>query len=285
MSDTAAERDLARKERIATRVFDESAELSRVVAHEIADLIRMRAEMNKPCVLGLATGSTPMSVYGELVRIHREERLSFSNVVSFNLDEYFPMNPAELQSYHRFMREHLFDQVDIDQSNVHMPDGMLETRQVAAFCNAYEQAIADAGGIDIQLLGIGRTGHIGFNEPGSERDSRTRLITLDRVTRKDAASDFFGEHNVPRRAITMGVGTILSARRVILMAFGEQKASVIAQAVEGPVTESVAASFLQEHPDAAVYLDPAAAAELTRAKCPWVTGRVDWEDGRIRKAV
>ena len=285
MSDVADRDNLASHERISTRVFDEPQELSRAVAQEIAGLIRERAAEGRMCVLGLATGSTPMSVYAELVRLHREEKLSLANVVSFNLDEYFPMNPAALQSYHRFMREHLFDHVDIEASNIHIPDGMIEKGEVGAFCRRYEQAIADAGGIDIQLLGIGRTGHIGFNEPGSERGSRTRLIALDRVTRKDAASDFFGEQNVPRRAITMGVGTILSARRVILLAFGEQKAAVIAQAVEEPVTESVAASFLQEHADAAVYLDPAAAAKLTRSKCPWVIDQVEWDDALIRKAV
>ena len=227
----------------------------------------------------------PTDDASELVRLHREQKLSLANVMSFNLDEYFPMNPAALQSYHRFMHEHLFDRVDIEPSNIHIPDGTLKKAEVTAFCRRYEQAIADAGGIDIQLLGIGRTGHIGFNEPGSQRNSRTRLITLDRVTRKDAASDFFGEQNVPRRAITMGVGTILSARRVILLAFGERKAAVIARTVEGPVAESVAAGFLQEHPDAAVYLDPAAAAELTRAKCPWVIAQVEWDDALIRKAV
>ena len=285
MSDAAGSNNLAGNERIVTRVFDEPRALSEAVALEIAGLIRKRAEKGRMCVLGLATGSTPMSVYAELVRLHREEKLSLANVVSFNLDEYFPMNPAALQSYNRFMHEHLFDHVDIEPSNIHIPDGMLEKGEVTGFCRRYEQAIVDAGGIDIQLLGIGRTGHIGFNEPGSERDSRTRLITLDRVTRQDAASDFFGEQHVPRRAITMGVGTILSARRVILLAFGERKAGVIAQAVEGPVTESVAASFLQEHRDAAVYLDPAAAAELTRGKCPWVIGQVEWDDALIRKAV
>src|SRR5690606_31521510 len=174
--------------------------------------------------------------------------------------------PMELQSYHRFMREHLFDHVDIEPRNIHIPDGTLPMEQVHEYCAAYERAIAEAGGIDLQLLGIGRTGHIGFNEPGSGRDSRTRLITLDKVTRLDAASDFFGEEHVPRRAITMGVGTILSSRRVILMAFGEHKAAVIAQAVEEPPTATVAASYLQDHPNAQIMLDEAAAAELTRIK-------------------
>jgi len=284
MTDHAAP-GITQRERIHTAVFDDPADLSRTVAEEIAKLIRRKDAAGEICVLGLATGSTPMTVYNELVRKHREEGLSFKNVVTFNLDEYFPMNPEELQSYHRFMREHLFDHVDIPEENIHIPDGTLPLERVFQFCQQYEESIEKAGGIDLQLLGIGRTGHIGFNEPGSARDSRTRLITLDRVTRLDAASDFFGEQHVPRRAITMGVGTILNARRIILMAFGEHKAPVIAQAIEGEVTPTIAASFLQAHPNASVYLDEAAAAELTRRRCPWVVGPVEWTAPMIRKAV
>ncbi len=209
-------------------------------------------------------------------------------MITFNLDEYFPMQPNELQSYRRFMREHLFDHIDIRPENVHIPDGTIAADRVAAFCREYEAAIVAAGGLELQILGIGRTGHIGFNEPGSGRESRTRLITLDRTTRLDAASDFFGEEHVPRRAITMGVGTILSARRIILMAFGEHKAPVIAQAIEGPVTNSVAASFLQQHPDAQIILDRAAAAELTRFKTPWLLetdAPPAWDQAAIKKAV
>ena len=200
---------LAQREHIPVRVYPHSAQANKAVAKEIADLIRERAAEGKNCVLGLATGSTPVGVYNELVRLHREEGLSLSNVVTFNLDEYFPMQPNELQSYVRFMREHLFDLVDIPKGNCHVPDGTLPVEQVADYCAWYEEQIAAAGGIDIQILGIGRTGHVGFNEPGSGKDSRTRLITLDRVTRIDAASDFFGQEHVPRRAITMGVGSIL----------------------------------------------------------------------------
>ena len=189
------------------------------------------------------------------------------------------MQPMELQSYVRFMREYLFDHVDIPPEQVHIPDGTIPREAVAQFCGDYEAKIRAAGGIDVQILGIGRTGHIGFNEPGSGRDSRTRLIVLDGVTRMDAASDFFGEEHVPRRAITMGVGTIMDARRVILIAFGEHKAPIIAQAVEQPMTESVAASFLQEHPHAVIMLDEAAAAELGRRKTPWRTGSRRMDDG------
>src|ERR1043165_1762017 len=223
-------------EKIPVTVFAESKEASVAAAQEIAALIRSKAKEGKKCVLGLATGSTPVSIYGELVRMHQKEGLSFKNVVTFNLDEYFPMQPDSLQSYRRFMREHLFDHVDVVPANVHIPDGTIPREQVWEYCQRYERMIKDAGGIDYQLLGIGRTGHVGFNEPGSPRESRTRLITLDRITRMDAASDFFGEWHVPRKAITMGVDTILSARKVVLIAFGEHKAGVIARAVEGEIT-------------------------------------------------
>jgi glucosamine-6-phosphate deaminase len=274
-----------RFEKIPCRVFRHAGEASRAVAAEIATLIRSRAAEGRTCVLGLATGSTPVGVYSELVRLHQQEGLSFRHVVTFNLDEYFPMRPDELQSYVRFMWEHLFDHVDIDRANVHIPDGTIADEQVDDYCRRYEDAIRDAGGIDIQLLGIGRTGHIGFNEPGSGRDSRTRLITLDRVTRGDAASDFFGEEHVPRRAITMGVGSILDARQVFLVAFGEGKAAVVAKAVEGEVSPSVAASFLQAHPRAQIVLDEAAAEALTRRRSPWLAGHVEWTEELIRKAV
>ncbi|MCX5660711.1 MAG: 6-phosphogluconolactonase, partial [Planctomycetota bacterium] len=206
---------LTQRENIRTAVFDHASQASASVAAQIAQLIRDAARQKKRCVLGLATGSTPVGVYNELIRLHKEDGLSFKNVVTFNLDEYFPMQRNELQSYHRFMREHLFDHIDVPEENIHIPDGRLPVEDVFRHCQAYEKAIEEAGGIDLQILGIGRTGHIGFNEPGSGKNSRTRLITLDRVTRLDAASDFFSDDAVPRRAITMGVGTILKARRVI----------------------------------------------------------------------
>ena len=276
-------------EKTPVTVYDSSAVASRAVAAEIADLIRAKAKRGETAVLGLATGSTPVGVYDELVRLHRDEGLSFANVVTFNLDEYYPMNPDELQSYRRFMREHLFDHVDLAPENAHVPDGTLPRDQVADFCAAYEQQIRDAGGLDLQLLGIGRTGHVGFNEPGSGRDSRTRMITLDRKTRLDAAADFFGEPNVPRKAITMGVETILSARKVLLLAWGEHKADVVRRAVEGEVTPAVAASFLQQHPDARFVLDRAAAGALTRFNHPWLLGPLadlglSWDAAMTRRA-
>jgi glucosamine-6-phosphate deaminase len=272
-------------EKVPLRVFAEAKEASKAVAAEIAALIKQRAGEGRRCVLGLATGSTPVSVYAELVRMHRGGELSFKNVVTFNLDEYYPMKPEELQSYHRFMHEHLFDHIDIEPANVHIPDGTLKLEAVAGACKAYEDAMVAAGGIDLQILGIGRTGHVGFNEPGSAKESRTRLITLDHVTVRDAASDFFGEQYVPRRAITMGVGSILAAKRIVLMAFGEGKAGVVQLAVEGPVSTAVAASFLQEHPNAEMLLDTAAAAKLTRSRTPWLLGHVEWEPKRVREAV
>ena len=273
------------RERIPATVYADMRSACRAIAGDIAELIRQRAADNKHCVLGLATGSTPVGIYDELVRLHREENLSFANVITFNLDEYFPMQPNELQSYVRFMKEHLFDLVDIPKSNIHVPDGTIAINNVAEYCKSYEQAIRDAGGIDIQLLGIGRTGHIGFNEPGSGKESRTRLITLDGVTRIDAASDFFGEENVPRRAITMGVGTIMDARQLVLLAFGEHKARIVCRAVEGEVTPSIAASFLQHHPNAGVILDTSAASELTRYRTPWLVGAVNWTENTTRNAV
>ena len=277
-------------ERVPVTVHDQPADASRAVAREIADLVQARAAAGQQTVLGLATGSTPVGVYDELIRLHREEGVSFRTVVTFNLDEYWPIKPDALQSYHRFMREHLFDHLDIPAANIHIPDGSLPRDRVAAACVRYEEQIREAGGIDLQILGIGRTGHIGFNEPGSALESRTRLITLDSVTRSDAASDFFGEWNVPRQAITMGVGTILDARRIVLLAFGEHKAPIVRKAVEEPPCSHVSASALQQHPDARFVLDRAAAARLTRFESPWLVGPLDfvglsWTDELTRKAV
>lgn len=272
------------RERIVCRILS-PADVAKTVASDIAQLIRSRADEGRNCVLGLATGSTPVSVYNELVRLHQQEGLSFRNVVTFNLDEYYPMLPGELQSYVRFMNEHLFDLIDINPANVHIPDGTVAAHEVADYCREYEAKIGAAGGIDIQLLGIGRTGHIGFNEPGSEADTVTRLITLDRVTRTDAASDFFGAENVPRRAITMGVGTILKARKIVVMALGEHKGPIITRTVEGDVSSTVPATFLQHHDNTEILLDAAAAAQLTRFRSPWLVGSVNWDAATIRRAV
>ena len=271
-------------ERINTIIHENSQEASYYVAQEIISLVSQRQKEGKKMVLGLATGSTPIKVYDYLVQAHKEQGVSFSNVISFNLDEYFPMHSESIHSYVRFMREHLFDHLDIPNNQIHIPDGQQNKESVRAFCQNYEQKIIDAGGIDIQILGIGRTGHIGFNEPGSSLKSKTRLVRLDRITRLDAASDFFGKENVPSKAITMGVGTIMGAKRIILMAWGEGKANIIKQAVEGPIQESVPATFLQNHQNCDFIIDRAAATSLTREATPWLVGDCDWTEGLIKKA-
>lgn len=285
MSSTELSKKQTYHEHIPTTIFKEASQASKAVADEIISLIRQRNEQNKTTALGFATGSTPTQVYKELIRAHQEDDLSFKNVITFNLDEYFPMQPNSLQSYVRFMHEHLFDHIDIPEKQIYIPDGTIAKEDIPEYCKQYEEKIREAGGIDIQLLGIGRTGHIGFNEPGSRPDSGIRLITLDQITRKDAASDFFGEENVPRRAITMGIGTILYARKIFLMAWGEGKAPIVKEAVEGEIREKVPAAYLQDHQDATVILDEAAAAELTRQKTPWLLSSCEWDDVLIRKSV
>ncbi|GHB88447.1 glucosamine-6-phosphate deaminase [Persicitalea jodogahamensis] len=272
-------------EKIPTHIYEDSRAASQAVAHEIADLIREKQRDNKPCVLGLATGSSPKTVYAELVRMHREEGLSFRNVVSFNLDEYYPMEPDSIYSYHRFMKEQLFDLVDIPKENYFLPDGTIPPAQIKEHCRAYENMITQAGGLDFQLLGIGGNGHVGFNEPGSLINARTRLIALDHSTRAAAAMEFGGLSQVPRKAITMGIAPIMSAKRIVLLAWGERKAPVLRGAVEGPVTERNPASYLQAHPNVTFVIDERAASELTRMKTPWAVDSVVWDNKMVKKAV
>jgi glucosamine-6-phosphate deaminase len=255
------------------------------VARRIRELLELRAREGRKLVLGLATGSTPVRLYRELIRMHQEENISFAHVITFNLDEYFGLLPGHPQSYRRFMDEQLFSKLDIPKNQIHIPAGNVPRPEIFDYCRAYEQKMEDCGGIDLQILGIGRTGHIGFNEPGSARESRTRLVTLDSVTRRDAARDFLGEANVPRFAITMGIGTILSAREIFLLAWGESKAEVLADAVEGESRESLPASFLQGHDGVRFLVDTAAGSSLTRFKHPWLVGPVEWNDSLIRQAV
>ena len=237
-------------------------------------------------MLGLATGSTPLGVYEELIRRHQAGEVDFARVVTFNLDEYYPMSPESAHSYRRYMWENFFAHVNIAKDNVHIPDGTTPRERVTETCAAYEQAIQAAGGIDFQLLGIGKTGHVGFNEPGSDATSRTRIVTLDTLTRRDAAGDFFGVDNVPREAVTMGVATILDVKEIALMATGEHKAGIVARAVEGEISTDVAATFLQRHPSVTFYLDMPAAADLTRIKTPWILeGGVDWTPANVERAV
>lgn len=274
-----------RFENIWTEVFEDSPGASKAVAREMAGLIKKKQAANQPCVLGLATGSSPKGLYAELVRIHREEGLSFRNVISFNLDEYYPMEPDAVNSYVRFMKEHLFDHVDIPPENYHIPDGTLSKQEIAEYCIKYEEKIESLGGIDLQILGIGGNGHIGFNESGSLQNSRTRLVALDHITRVAASKDFSGLSKTPRTAITLGVKRIMEAKRVILLAWGEKKSSIIKDAVEGQVTNQVPASFLQEHMNATFVLDKAASSKLTRVDTPWLVEKVVWTDKLIRKAV
>ncbi|MEA2705551.1 MAG: glucosamine-6-phosphate deaminase [Gemmatimonadaceae bacterium] len=265
----------ASKERVPV-VIVEYDEIARTIAKRIAEIIKERRREGRHAVLGLATGSTPIGIYRELIKMHREEGLDFSDVVTFNLDEYYPMRPDSIHSYHRFMRENLFNHINVRPENIHIPRGDVPRDDVDVECDAYEAAIRKAGGIDLQILGIGKTGHIGFNEPGSGADSRTRRISLDTVTRRDAAGDFFGEDNVPTEAITMGVASIMEAKEIALVATGEHKAAIIKRAVEGEPDPDVAATYLQRHPNAVFYVDFAAAADLTRIRTPWVVGDMKW---------
>jgi len=272
-------------EKIPVKIFSSLEEGSRFIGREIAQLIREKDSKGQKTVLGLATGSSPKSLYAELVRLHRDEGLSFRNVITFNLDEYYPIENDALQSYNRFMKEQLFGKVDIVPANCHIPNGQWKKEEIKQHCIEYEQRIEKAGGIDLQILGIGNNGHIGFNEPGSSIYSRTRLMPLANSTRLANAQDFQNISQVPRLAITMGISTILKARRIVLMAWGQLKASVVQKAVEGNLTEQIPASLLQQHNDCTFVTDEVAASELTRFKSPWLTGDTAWTPALMRKAV
>ncbi len=274
-----------RFEKIHNVIFSNSNIASIKVAQEIATLIQKKAAKNKTCVLGLATGSSPIKVYEELVRMHKEEKLSFKNVITFNLDEYLPMEKENMQSYHYFMHEHLFKYIDVLPENIHIPDGTIKSENVKQYCIDYERKIKDAGGLDFQLLGIGRTGHIGFNEPGSHLNSGTRSITLDHLTRVDAAPSFLGIENVPKKAITMGVATVHAAKRIVLMAWGQHKAQIIKETIEGEISAQVPATYLQNHKNVTFVLDTEAGSELTRNKTPWLVGSCTWTDELRNKAI
>lgn len=274
-----------RFEKLPVTVYKDQHVASKVVAQRIANLIRQKQKAGTFAILGLATGATPVGVYAELVRMHKEENLSFQNVITFNLDEYFPMQPKAAQSYVSFMGEHLFNHVDIQRENIHIPDGTVSKEQIATFCLGYERKIESLGGLDMQILGIGRTGHIGFNEPGSAPNSGTRLVTLDDLTRRDAARDFGGKANVPTKAITMGIGTIFKAKEIILMAWSKKKASIIKKAVEGEISGEVPATYLQLSQNIEFVLDEDAASDLTRFNIPWLVKDCVWDEALIKKAV
>ncbi|GAA5222208.1 glucosamine-6-phosphate deaminase [Membranihabitans marinus] len=272
-------------EKIPVRIYDDGLEASKNVAKSISLAIRQKQQEGEYMVLGLATGSTPIKVYQELIRMHKTEELSFKNVITFNLDEYYPMKKDDDQSYWKFMHEHLFNHIDIDPKNIHIPNGELPIDQVEEYCRDYEEKIDALGGIDIQLLGIGRTGHIGFNEPGSWESSRTRLVKLDHLTRQDATKSFITEEKVPYRAITMGIDTILKAKTIYVMAFGQQKADILVKTVEGKISASCPATYLQKHGNTRFLVDENAASQLTKVKTPWSVGLVNWSDELICRAV
>lgn len=274
-----------RFEKINTVVFKAPSDAVKSVAQRIADLIKSKQTAGKTCVLGLATGATPIKLYAELVRLHKEEDLSFHNVVTFNLDEYYPMRPDATKSYVYFMNHHLFHHIDIAPENCNVPDGTLSKKEIATYCNDYEKKIEQLGGIDLQILGIGGNGHIGFNESGALQNSKTRLVALDNMTRVNASGDFGGMKNTPKTAITLGVQKIMQAKEVILLAWSAKKAGIVAKSVEGDLTAQVPASYLQEHSNATFVLDEAAAVNLTRFESPWLVEQVTWDDKLIKKAV
>ena len=274
-----------RFEKIHNVIFESSQEASILVAQEISNLIREKSLKKELCVLGLATGSSPIKVYEELVRMHQEENLSFANVVTFNLDEYYPMDKSNIQSYFYFMHEHLFNHVNILPDHINIPNGSIEKEDVYQYCVDYEMKIKALGGLDFQLLGIGRTGHVGFNEPGSHFNSGTRSITLDHITRIDAAPSFLGVDNVPRKAITMGIGTLRAAKRIILLGWGISKSEILKKTIENEMTAEVPATYLQKHTNTTFILDKEASAELTRVKTPWLVTSCIWSESLKLKAV
>ena len=274
-----------RYEKLHTVTFDNSQEASTLIAREICDLVKSKQEKNKNCVIGFATGSSPTKVYQEIIKIHNDESLSFNNVITFNLDEYFPIEKDDNNSYHNFMKENLFDHIDIPKENINIPSGDIIEKDITKFCSNYEKKIEKNGGIDIQLLGIGRTGHIGFNEPGSHFNSTTRLITLDHTTRFDASKSFNGIENVPSKAITMGIRTIFNSKRIIMMAWGIQKGLIVKKSVENNITSLIPTTYLQNHKNTTLVLDKECSSELTRFKTPWLVGPCDWSDLMKRKAI
>ena len=275
----------ATREHIEAKIYNDSDIASKAVSDHIIEKINQKTKRGEAFVMGLATGSTPIKVYRNLIQAYNNGTVSFKNVYTFNLDEYFPMDSSSIHSYVQFMHQNLFDEIDIPKAQIHIPDGTLPVEKIDAYCTDYEEKIATLGGIDLQLLGIGRTGHIGFNEPDSSFESKTRLVWLDPLTRKDASSGFFGEKNVPTQAITMGMKTIMQSKEILLLAWGESKVSIIKKVVEGSVTTQIPATLLQKHSNCKFILDRAAASELTREKTTWLVGPCVWDTKLIRKAI
>ena len=274
-----------RFERIHTVIFDNKENAELLIAKEIIKLIQKNNKKNKKTVLGLATGSSPKGVYKNLIELHKKEKVSFKKVVTFNLDEYYGVSKDHKESYHQFMDENLFNHIDIDRNNIHIPDGNLNKKLIDNFCKDYEKKIKSCGGIDIQILGIGANGHIGFNEPGSNFNSITRLVKLDYQTRNDARLNFNGIKNVPSSAITMGIKTILASKRIILMAWGRSKSNAIKKAVEVRQNVKVPASLIQSHDNATIVLDKDSSSILTRISQPWQVGEQPLDDEMKNRAI
>ena len=276
---------VTRFERIHTVIFNDKENAELLIAEEIKNLIEKNNKKGKKTVLGLATGSSPLGVYKKLIDLHKKEQFTFKNVITFNLDEYYGLKKDHKQSYHHFMDEKLFKHIDINRNNIHIPDGELDKKSIDKFCKDYEKKIKSCGGIDIQILGIGANGHIGFNEPGSNLNSVTRLVKLDYKTRKDARLNFNGIKNVPTSAITTGIKTILSSKRIILIAWGQAKAEAIKNSVESRQNVKVPASLLQLHENVTFILDKSSSSLLTRISQPWLVGQQDFDDEMITRAI
>ena len=276
---------LTRLEKIPTDIYESAEEGARQIALDIAQTIREKQKAGRFCVLALPGGNSPRNVCSALIRMHQEEGLSFRNVVVFNLYEYYPMAADAINSNLNALKAMLLDHVDIDMQNVYSPNGAIAKDTIFEYCRLYEQRIESFGGIDIALLGIGRVGNIGFNEPGSRLNSTTRLILLDNASRNDASKLFGSIESTPISSITMGVATILSAKKIYLMAWGEEKAKMVKECVEGTVTDTIPASYLQTHNNAHVVVDLSAAANLTRIQRPWLVTSCEWNDKLIRSAI
>lgn len=276
---------LTRLEKIPTDIYESAEEGANQIALDIAQLIRDKQKAGRFCVLALTGGNSPRNVYADLVRMHQEEGLSFRNVVIFNLYEYYPLAPNAINSNFNALKEMLIDHVDIDKQNVFTPDGTITKDAIFEYCRLYEQRIESFGGLDIALLGIGRVGNIGFNEPGSRMNSTTRLILLDNDSRNEASKMFGSIESTPISSITMGVSSILAAKKVYLMAWGEEKSKMVKECVEGAVTDTIPASYLQTHNNAHIVIDLSAAANLTRIQRPWLVTSCEWNDKLIRSAI
>lgn len=276
---------LTRMEKVPTDIYESPEEGAAQIALDVAQVIREKQKAGRFCVLALAGGVSPRGVYSQLVRMHREEGLSFRNVIVFNLYEYYPLAADAINSNLNALREMLLDQVDIDKQNIFSPDGTIPKDTIFEYCRLYEQRIESYGGIDVALIGIGRVGNIGFNEPGSRINSATRLILLDNASRNDAAKIFGSIDNTPVSSITMGVQTILNARKIYLLAWGEEKARMVKACVEGPMSDTIPASFLQTHNNAHIAVDLSAASNLTRIQRPWLVTSCEWNDKLIRSAI